>query len=123
MSSAIDTGWPAVIDSSQCDATWHITMLILPVVCCERKRERRKRDNEESVKLRMNAWVSVRWRRVGVHACLSHWGAWNTKAAAGLLSSALTTLLVIMMTFKNMLKEDKRLNTEWVDVSMAKLQL
>lgn len=39
------------------------------------------------------------------------------------LSFALTTLLVIMMTFENILMEDKRLNSEWVDLSTAKLQL
>lgn len=47
----------------------------------------------------------------------------NTKAAASLVSSALTTLLVIMMTFEKILIEDKRLNSEWVDLSAANLQL
>lgn len=71
----------------------------------------------------MNGCASVRSRCACAHACLSHWEAWNTKAAASLLSSALTTLLVIRMTFENILTEDKRLNTEWVDLSTAKLQL
>lgn len=47
----------------------------------------------------------------------------TTKAAASPLSSALTTLLVIGMTFENILAEDKRLNAEWVDLSTTKLQL
>lgn len=46
----------------------------------------------------------------------------NTKAAANPVSFALT-LLVIMMTFEKILIEDKRLNSEWVDLSTANLQL
>lgn len=45
------------------------------------------------------------------------------KQQPAVLSSALTTLLVIRMTFENILTEDKRLNSEWVDLSAAKLQL
>lgn len=37
--------------------------------------------------------------------------------------SALTALLVIRMTFENILAEDERLNSRWADLSTAKLQL
>lgn len=37
--------------------------------------------------------------------------------------SALTALLVIGMTFENILAEDERLNSRWADLSTAKLQL
>lgn len=137
MSAAIHTGWPAVIDYSQCDATRHITMLIHPALVIamwsavgEGGREReggketiKKVWDGEREREQMNGCVSVWSHCVSVHACLSHWEACNTKAAATLVFSALTTLLVIGMTFENILTEDKRLNSEWVDLSPAKLQL
>lgn len=36
--------------------------------------------------------------------------------------SAFMTLLVIRMTFENVLAEDERLNSQWADLSAAKLQ-
>lgn len=102
------------------------------VVCCGWVREREREGGKETIKKvwdgerereQMNGCVSVWSHCVSVHACLSHWEACNTKAAATLVFSALTTLLVIGMTFENILIEDKRLNSEWVDLSPAKLQL
>lgn len=132
MSAAIHSGWPAnwlqpvwcnkahyyANPASSCDSK---------VVCFECEGERRKRDNQKSVRLRereqMNGRLSVWSQCICVRACLSHWEACNTKAAASRLSSALTTLLVIGMTFENILTEDKRLNIEWVDLSTAKQEL
>lgn len=92
-------------------------------VAWAREREKEKRQSREGEGAEEWLRVSV----IGVWVCarprLAHWEAGNTKAAASLVSSALTTLLVIRMTFENILTEDKRLNIEWVDLSTAKLQL
>lgn len=96
------------------------------VVCCEWAR--RKRDNQESVRLKgiESEWMAVCQCDRSVFVCTPVCPTEmpeNTKAAASLVSSALTTLLVIMMTFEKILIEDKRLNSEWVDLSTANLQL
>lgn len=99
------------------------------VVYWERQRKREKEERQskecetESKTEQMNG-LCVGVITVCVHARLSvPLRSLLHKSSRSLLSSALTTLLVIRMTFENILTEDKRLNREWVDLSMAKLQL
>lgn len=136
MSAAIHTGWPTVIDYSQCDATRHITMLIQPALVIEmwcavseREGERRKRDNQdESARVRgkESKWMAVRQCDHSAFVCTPVCPIEKPvtqKRQPPWSPSALTTLLVIRMTFENILTEDERLNSQWADLSTAKLQL
>lgn len=87
------TGWPTVIDYSQCDATRHITMLIQSALTWCAMSEKRERVQTITTvwvwggeRDQMNGCASVWSQRVCVHACLSQWAACNTKAAATLVS-------------------------------------
>lgn len=126
----MSAGWPANwLQPVWCNKAHYYAnpspALVIAVWCVLWVRERREKRQSRRVWdwEQMNGCVSVWSQCVCEHACLSHWEARYTKAAASPASSALTTLLVIRMTFENILTEDKRLNREWVDLSMAKLQL
>lgn len=137
MSAAIHTGWPTVIDYSQCDATRHISMLIQPALVIEmwcpvsekeRERERRKGDNQDSARVRgkESKWMAVRQCDHSAFVCTPVCPIEKPvtqKQQPPWSPSALTTLLVIRMTFENILTEDERLNSQWADLSTAKLQL
>lgn len=125
------TGWPTVIDYSQCDATRHITMLIQSALTWCGLSEK-----SERVQTIKTVWVwggERETKRMAARQC-DHSEFVCTpvcpneqpviqKRQPPWSPSALTALLVIGMTFENILAEDERLNSRWADLSTAKLQL
>lgn len=121
--AATDTQWPPVIDYSQCDATRHITMLIQLGWTVKGGDETISGgwDRQGGLLLRTNEWLCRGNGSFGVGACLSHWRGCNTKQQPSQCSLPPQHGLSSWWHLKTCSQRTSRLNSEWVDVSTAKL--